>query len=230
MPEVDLRLAVSLVEETCLPFRDQWIKELRRGTLDAYMALLLSRLPHLQLLCLSNPFFQESSLIGLVIQSILCGPRSDWLTVDISGNLSELRRVNLLASHTCGLASAQAHLFPQPLGASTSWNLHSTAAYSSDTSHFLLHSQHNLCSLGPTSTRNLESVLPFFYLPSVQLLDISIEGSLVRPLPWRTTQPPSALSLPYLTHHHRRQNTRVVPRPNTRCCASPPLTRMAMAL
>ncbi len=53
----------------------------------------------------------------------------------------------VLASHTCGLASAQAHLFPQPLGASTSWNLHSRAAYSSNTSHFLLHSQHKVMVL-----------------------------------------------------------------------------------
>ncbi len=146
MPEVDLRQAVSLVEETCLPFRDEWVKELRLGTLDAYLALVLSRLPRLELLHLSNTFFLESSLIGLVFQSILCGPRSDWLTVDISSSLSELRRVGL-------------------------------------------------SSLGVQSARNLESVLPFFYLPSVEVLNILIDGSLVHPLPWPTTPPPSALNL-----------------------------------
>lgn len=93
MPEVDLRQAVSFVEETCLPFRDKWIKELRQGTLDAYMAFLLSWLPRLQQLHVSDPFFRESSLIGLVLRSILCGPRSDWLTADISTSLSELRSV-----------------------------------------------------------------------------------------------------------------------------------------
>ena len=40
-----------------------------------------------------TPFFRESSLIALVLRSILCGPRSDWLTADISTSLSELRSV-----------------------------------------------------------------------------------------------------------------------------------------
>lgn len=150
MPEVDLQPAVSFVEETCLPFRDQWIKELREGTPDAYLAFLLARLPHLQRLCLLSPFSVKLSLVGLVVRSILCGPRSDWLTADISTSLSKLRIVSIFQS-------------------------------------------------GNPPTRNTESALPFFYLPAVESLHISIDQPLVSLLPWPTTQPPSAFTLTSLS-------------------------------
>lgn len=73
----------------------------------------------------------------------------------------------------CGLASAQAHLPPQPLGASTSWNLHHTAPASSNTSHCLLHSQDLVSCLSVRArhwaNRANESFLPINRLPSLPL-------------------------------------------------------------
>ncbi len=74
--DMDLRVAVSFVEGTRLSYRDRWIEELHRGTLDAFVALLLSRLPRLRRLYLEAPFSMEIQLTGLVVRSIVCGPRS----------------------------------------------------------------------------------------------------------------------------------------------------------
>ena len=98
--KADLQEAVSFVAGTHLPYRDRWIVELRQGTLDAYIALLLLRLPRLQRLNLGPVFFMESELIGLVLRSILHGPRSDWLEVDISRSLRELRTISLFRGGT----------------------------------------------------------------------------------------------------------------------------------
>ncbi len=98
--EADLHEAVSLVAGTRLPYRDRWIVELRQGTLDAYIALLLLRLPRLQLLHLGPVFFMESELIGLVLRSILHSPRSDWVEVDVITCLRELRTVSLIRGGT----------------------------------------------------------------------------------------------------------------------------------
>jgi len=75
--EADLQEAVSFVSGTSLPFRDKWIVELRQGTLDAYLALLLLQLPRLRRLSLGPVLFTESELIGLVLRSTLDGLRSD---------------------------------------------------------------------------------------------------------------------------------------------------------
>ena len=77
MDEADLQEAVSFVSGTSLPFRDKWIVELRQGTLDAYLALLLLQLPRLRRLSLGPVLFTESELIGLVLRSTLDGLRSD---------------------------------------------------------------------------------------------------------------------------------------------------------
>lgn len=148
--EADLHEAVSLVAGTRLPYRDRWIVELRQGTLDAYVALLLLRLPRLQRLHLGPVFFMESELIGLVLRSILHGPRSDWLEVDVSASLRELRTVSLIREVTFGLARAN---------------------------------------------RNTESTLPFFHLPSLEEMMVSIDNPLAPALPWPESQPPLATNL-----------------------------------
>jgi len=148
--EADLHEAVSLVAGTRLPYRDRWIVELRQGTLDAYIALLLLRLPRLQRLHLGPVFFMESELIGLVLRSILHGPRSDWLEVDVSTSLRELRTVSLIRGG----------------------------------SYYMVR-----------TNRNTESTLPFFYLPSLEEMIVSIDNPLAPALPWPTAQPPLATSL-----------------------------------
>ncbi len=95
VPDLDLRAAVSFVGGTFLSYSDRWIEELHQGTLDAYVAILLSRLPHLQRLYLEAPFSMETELTGLVVRSILYGPRSDRLAADVSTSLDELYNVHL---------------------------------------------------------------------------------------------------------------------------------------
>ncbi len=94
--EGDLHEAVSLVAGTRLPYREWWIAELRQGSLDAYIALLLLRLPHLRRLHLGHVFFLEGDLTRLVLRSVLYSPQSDWLEVDVSTSLGELRTVSFI--------------------------------------------------------------------------------------------------------------------------------------
>ena len=150
--EADLQEAVSLVAGTCLPYRDRWIFELRQGSLDAYIALLLLRLPHLQRFHLGHVFFLENELIGLVLRSVLYGPRSDWLEVDVSRSLLELRTVSLIRKGPYQMMR---------------------------------------------TNRNTEETLPFFCLPSLEGMIVSIDNPLplTPALPWPTAQPPSAASL-----------------------------------
>ena len=148
--EADLQEAVPFVSGTSLPFRDKWIVELRQGTLDAYLALLLLQLPRLRRLSLGPVFFTESELMGLVLRSILDGPRSDWLGVDVSRCLHELRTVSLIRGR---------------------WYYE------------------------VRTNRNTESTLPFFYLPSLEEMIVSIDNPLAPALPWPTIQLPAAASL-----------------------------------
>jgi hypothetical protein len=71
--EPDLKEPISFVERSQVPFRDSWIEELRNGSIDAYLAVLLSQLPRLRHLHLSRYYFTESRLVGLVLQSALSG-------------------------------------------------------------------------------------------------------------------------------------------------------------
>ncbi|KAH6856552.1 hypothetical protein B0I37DRAFT_78412 [Chaetomium sp. MPI-CAGE-AT-0009] len=74
-----LREALSFVERTRLVrYRDAWMEELREGTMDAHLAILLSQLPRLQYLRLSDKFYQKSDLIGLVLRSMFCDSHSEW--------------------------------------------------------------------------------------------------------------------------------------------------------
>ncbi|GIK01850.1 hypothetical protein Aspvir_005891, partial [Aspergillus viridinutans] len=49
-----------------------WIQELRAGTMDAFVTLLLSQLPSLRRLYLDKKFTRESRLMGMMLRSALC--------------------------------------------------------------------------------------------------------------------------------------------------------------
>ncbi|EAQ88029.1 hypothetical protein CHGG_04648 [Chaetomium globosum CBS 148.51] len=55
------------------------------------------------------------------------------------------------------------------------------------------------------SSLNTENILPFFYLPSIQILDLPIDDPPTSTLPWPTPQPPSALNLHTLALRHIRE-------------------------
>ncbi|PLB36520.1 uncharacterized protein BDW47DRAFT_132712 [Aspergillus candidus] len=63
---------VECIEKTQVPYAEQWIQELRVGTMDAFLALLLSQLPNLACLYLAKNFARESRLMGMMLRSALC--------------------------------------------------------------------------------------------------------------------------------------------------------------
>jgi hypothetical protein len=64
--------AVEVIEVTSVPYAHQWGQDLRRGKMDAFVALLLSRLHHLTRLVLGPHFTKETVLLGMLFSSALC--------------------------------------------------------------------------------------------------------------------------------------------------------------
>lgn len=60
---------VECISRLNVPYSKQWIEELRAGTMDAYVALLLSQLPGLRVLRLDKDFMRESKLVSMLIRS-----------------------------------------------------------------------------------------------------------------------------------------------------------------
>ena len=70
--ELDLALWIPAIQRTGVPFRDIWIQELRNGTVDAFIALLLAQLPNLRYLCLKGGFPQQTAWIRMMFGSAVC--------------------------------------------------------------------------------------------------------------------------------------------------------------
>ncbi|RMZ39462.1 hypothetical protein AFCA_002410 [Aspergillus flavus] len=70
--EVVLDELVNYIERIHIPYAEQWIEELRAGTMDAFVTLLLSQLPSLRCLYLDQNFARESRLMGMMLRSALC--------------------------------------------------------------------------------------------------------------------------------------------------------------
>ncbi|GAQ04048.1 hypothetical protein ALT_1369 [Aspergillus lentulus] len=70
--EVVLDELVKRIERIQIPYAEQWIQELRAGTMDAFVTLLLSQLPSLKRLYLGKNFTRESRLMGMFLRSALC--------------------------------------------------------------------------------------------------------------------------------------------------------------
>lgn len=74
--EVPLDGLVNCIENLSVSFASEWIQELRAGTVDAFMSLLLSQLRCLKSLQLSQNFTRESRLMGMMLRSALCEKNS----------------------------------------------------------------------------------------------------------------------------------------------------------
>ncbi|GFF92050.1 hypothetical protein IFM61392_08016 [Aspergillus lentulus] len=70
--EVVLDELAKCIERIRIPYAEQWIQELRAGTMDAFVTLLLSQLPSLRRLYLDKNFARESCLMGMFLRSALC--------------------------------------------------------------------------------------------------------------------------------------------------------------
>lgn len=72
--EAELKEPIAFVEALKLPDSGLWIRELRNGTMDAFVAVFLSQLTNLKYLRLGPNFAKESLLVGMVFWSALCEP------------------------------------------------------------------------------------------------------------------------------------------------------------
>ncbi|KAI5924064.1 hypothetical protein F4810DRAFT_665501 [Camillea tinctor] len=72
----DLGKTVEAVEAMKVPYCDDWIEGLRRSSMDAFVALLISQLPSLIRLYLDKNFTYEFRFIGMMLRSSLCEPSS----------------------------------------------------------------------------------------------------------------------------------------------------------
>ncbi|CAG8371532.1 unnamed protein product [Penicillium salamii] len=125
-----------------VPYTKDWIQELHAGSMDAFTALLLSQLPNLNYLHLSENFVRESRWIGMILRLSLC----EFLHNHIS-SFAHLREVSVQCP--CQGFDIRGH----------------------------------------TDTRNTESVLPFFYLSSIERLSLSIDNPTT--FTWTGKCPPS---------------------------------------
>ncbi|KAF9883744.1 hypothetical protein FE257_002998 [Aspergillus nanangensis] len=67
--------AITFIQRTGVPYIDLWIQELRNGTADAVIALLLAQpLLNLRCLYLGPVFIRQTALIGMVLRSSILQP------------------------------------------------------------------------------------------------------------------------------------------------------------
>ncbi|KAF7164137.1 hypothetical protein CNMCM5623_008827 [Aspergillus felis] len=70
----ELDQPIAFIRGTGAPYSDLWIQELRQGSIDAFVALLLAQLSNVRYLYLANDFTRQSALIGMVLRSAICEP------------------------------------------------------------------------------------------------------------------------------------------------------------
>ncbi|PGH17918.1 hypothetical protein AJ79_00817 [Helicocarpus griseus UAMH5409] len=78
--ETDLDELIKCIKGMNVPYSALWIHEIRAGTMDAFVALLLFQLPRLKRLQLSESFTNQSRLIGMVLRTRLCDEPKDSYT------------------------------------------------------------------------------------------------------------------------------------------------------
>jgi hypothetical protein len=81
--EAELKAPLAFVQKTTLPYREIWLKELRNGTMDAFVAVLLSQSLRLTYLFLDFDFFHESRFICLAFQSMIFEPQDCGLQLNL---------------------------------------------------------------------------------------------------------------------------------------------------
>lgn len=78
--KVDVQDMVDWIKATGVPYSYKWIRGLRAGRMDAFVALLLCRAPRLRSLVLGRTYTCESSLFGPLFRSCLLeSPKSNRL-------------------------------------------------------------------------------------------------------------------------------------------------------
>jgi hypothetical protein len=70
----ELDQPIAFIRGTGAPYSDLWIQELRQGSIDAFVALLLAQLSNVRFLYLANDFTRQTALVGMVLRSAICEP------------------------------------------------------------------------------------------------------------------------------------------------------------
>ncbi|KAH7176996.1 hypothetical protein EDB81DRAFT_864382 [Dactylonectria macrodidyma] len=70
--EDDMDAAIECIKDIDVPFGKAWIQGIRSKTMDAFVALLLSRLMRLKCLYTGENFTRESRLVGKMLRAALC--------------------------------------------------------------------------------------------------------------------------------------------------------------
>lgn len=84
VPETELEEVLTFVTMTGVSYRETWLEELRNGTMEAFVAVLLCQPSHLTNIFLDADFAKETRIIGLVLRTTLCGTRGCDLGLDFS--------------------------------------------------------------------------------------------------------------------------------------------------
>jgi hypothetical protein len=91
IPEDQLDQAIAFICGSGVPCIDWWSQELRDGSIDALIALLLSQLQSLEYLHLGHAFTRQCALTGIVLRSAICEPGAYKL-----GNFQHLQVLSFL--------------------------------------------------------------------------------------------------------------------------------------
>ena len=149
--DVDLDAAIGAIQDTELPYAPQWIQSLRKGDMDAFVALLLSRCHRLVQVVVQSNFTEESThFMGMLFNSAVCTKTGAGLPT-----FQYLREV----AYSLGW-------HPEIIG------------------------------------KHTKDVLPFFYLPAIRSLSVSLGNPLT--LEW-PLQPPDPLTITSLELTHMQE-------------------------
>ena len=74
IPEDQLDEAITFIHLTGVPYKGWWCRELRDGSIDALIALLLAQLSSLRYLHLGIAFTRQCPLTGTMLRSAICEP------------------------------------------------------------------------------------------------------------------------------------------------------------
>lgn len=91
IPEDQLDEPIAFIRRTGVPYIDWWSQELRDGSVDALVALLLAQLSSLRYLYLGYAFTRQCALTGIVLRSAICESGTYKL-----GNFQRLEQLSFL--------------------------------------------------------------------------------------------------------------------------------------
>jgi hypothetical protein len=95
LSENEVEDCLAFVKKATVPYQEIWLEELRQGTMDAFIAVLLSQPMRLTDLVMNGYFLRESKFIGLVLRSMICNPSAHDEKCSLRLDMSRLERVSL---------------------------------------------------------------------------------------------------------------------------------------